>query len=250
MTGAKARTAACRGGFDIGMMVRVMQKKAFAFREAFPVTVPVLFGYIAIGIPFGLILVKAGYPWFLAPFMSVLMYAGAGQYIAIGLFAAGVPLGGLLVTMLLVNIRHIVYGLSLIGKFRAVGLWKPYLIFSLTDETYALLTGVEPPANLEPGPFFGSIALLNQLYWVTGSVIGALAGAWLPVSFAGVDFALTALFMVLLLDRLRADRDLIPVGIGIGCAIIALLTFGKANMLIAALAGGVGLLALVRGRTK
>ena len=81
MADGKAITAACRGGFDIGMMVPVMQKKAFAFREAFPVTVPVLFGYIAIGIPFGLILVKAGYPWFLAPFMSVLMYAGRNNFV-------------------------------------------------------------------------------------------------------------------------------------------------------------------------
>lgn len=232
------------------MIKSVMPKRIFAFREAFPVTIPVLFGYLAIGIPFGLILVKTGYPWYLAPLMGLLMYAGAGQYISIGLFAAGVPLGGLLVTMLMVNIRHIVYGLSLIGKFRPVSGWKPYLVFSLTDETYALLTGVEPPHNVEPGPFFGSIALLNQMYWVTGSVIGALAGAWLPVSFAGVDFALTALFMVLLLDRLRTDRDLLPVGIGIVCAIAALILFGKANMLIAALAGGVALLALLRGGAK
>lgn len=227
-----------------------MTKKTFAFREAFPVTVPVLFGYMAIGIPFGLILVKTGYPWWLSPIMSLLMFAGAGQFISIGLFAAGVPLSGLLVTMLAVNIRHIVYGLSLIGKFRPVGRWKPYLIFSLTDETYALLTGVEPPPNVDAGPFYGSIALLNQLYWVTGSVIGALAGAWLPVSFAGVDFALTALFMVLLLDRLRLDRDLVPVGIGIACAIAALLLAGKANMLIAALAAGVAVLAILRGGAK
>jgi 4-azaleucine resistance transporter AzlC len=232
------------------MMPSQMKKRIFAFREAFAITIPVLFGYTAIGIPFGLLLVKAGYPWWLAPIMSCLMYAGAGQYISIGLFSAGVPLPGLLVTMLAVNIRHIVYGLSLIEKFRPVGAWKPYLVFSLTDETYALLTGVEPPPGLESGPFFGSIALLNHLYWVLGSTVGALAGAWLPVSFAGVDFALTALFMVLLLDRLRADRDLVPVGIGIACAIAALFAVGKENMLIVALAGGVAILALARGGAK
>ncbi len=227
-----------------------MASKTFAFREAFPVTLPVFFGYTAIGIPFGLILVKAGYPWWLAPIMSSLMYAGAGQYISIGLFAAGVPLGGLLVTMLMVNIRHIVYGLSLIGKFRSVGAWKPYLVFALTDETYALLTGVEPPDRVAPGAFYGSVALLNQAYWVSGSVIGALAGALIPFSFAGVDFALTALFMVLLLDRLRVSKDWLPVGIGVACGIAALLLAGKSNMLIAALAGGVALLALLRGGSK
>lgn len=227
-----------------------MEKSRTAFREAFPVTLPVLFGYLAIGIPFGLILVRAGYPWWLAPIMSVLMYAGAGQYISIGLFTAGVPLAGILLTMLMVNIRHMVYGLSLIGKFRYVGAWKPYLVFSLTDETYALLTGVEPPLNVAPGAFFGSIALLNQGYWVAGSIIGALAGAWIPFDFAGVDFALTALFVVLLLDQLRATRDALPVAIGVATAIAALVTVGKANMLIAALAGGVALLAAIRGGTK
>lgn len=218
-----------------------------AARAAFPVTVPVLFGYIAIGIPFGLMLVKAGYPWWLAPIMSVLMYAGAGQYIAVGLFAANVPLAGILVTILMVNIRHIVYGLSLIEKFKAVGKWKPYLVFSLTDETYALLTGVKVPDNVAPGPFFGAIALLDQSYWVAGSLIGALAGQFIPFSFRGIDFALTALFAVLLIDQIRASKDIVPAAIGIGSGILAVALVGPSNMLIASLAGALAVLILVRG---
>ena len=218
-----------------------------AVRPAFPVTVPVLFGYIAIGIPFGLMLVKAGYPWWLAPVMSVLMYAGAGQYIAVGLFAANVPLAGILVTILMVNIRHIVYGLSLIEKFKTVGKWKPYLVFSLTDETYALLTGVKVPANVAPGPFYGAIALLDQSYWVAGSIIGALAGQFIPFSFRGIDFALTALFAVLLIDQIRASKDVVPAAIGIGAGILAVILVGPSNMLIAALAGALAVLILVRG---
>jgi 4-azaleucine resistance transporter AzlC len=221
-----------------------------AVSAAFPVTLPVLFGYIAIGIPFGLMLVKAGYPWPLAPVMSILMYAGAGQYIAIGLFAAGVPLAGMLITILMVNIRHIVYGLSLIQKFKEAGRWKPYLIFSLTDETYALLTGVKVPENVTPGAFYGSIALLDHLYWVTGSLIGALAGTLIPFSFAGIDFALTALFAVLLIDQLRRSGDILPAAIGIGCAVIALAVIGPSNMLITSLAASMAILILVRGRQK
>jgi 4-azaleucine resistance transporter AzlC len=221
-----------------------------SLRVAFPVTVPVLFGYLAIGIPFGLMLVKAGYPWFLAPVMSVLMYAGAGQYIAVGLFASGVPLTGMLITMLMVNIRHIVYGLSLIEKFKEAGRWKPYLVFSLTDETYALLTGVKVPDNVKPGAFYGSIALLDQIYWVTGSIIGALAGAFIPFSFKGIDFALTALFAVLLIDQIRASKDILPSVIGAVCAVAALIFVGPGNMLIAALAFSLALLILVRGNRK
>lgn len=209
-----------------------------------------LFGYIAIGIPFGLMLVKAGYPWWLAPIMSVLMYAGAGQYIAIGLFAANAPLAGMLVTMLMVNIRHIVYGLSLIEKFRGVGKWKAYLVFSLTDETYAILTGVKAPDNIKPGSFYGTIALLDQSYWILGSVVGALAGELIPFSFAGIDFALTALFVVLLMDQLTRTRDMLPAAIGLLCAVAALALFGPGQMLIAALCGGLAILILVRGRQK
>jgi 4-azaleucine resistance transporter AzlC len=221
-----------------------------ALRAAFPVTIPVLFGYLAIGIPFGLMLVKAGYPWWLAPIMSILMYAGAGQYIAIGLFAAKVPLAGMIVTMLMVNIRHIVYGLSLIGKFREVGRWKPYLVFALTDETYALLTGVKVPMNVKPGAFYGSVAALDQSYWIIGSLIGALAGSFIPFSFTGIDFALTALFAVLLIDQLRRTKDPIPACIGLAAAILALIVIGPANMLIVALAAGIATLILVRGREK
>ncbi len=219
-------------------------------RQTFPITLPVLFGYVAIGIPFGLMLVKAGYPWWLSPIMSVVMYAGAGQYIAIGLFAAGAPLPAMAVTMLMVNIRHIVYGLSLIQQFKTVGKWKPYLVFSLTDETYALLTGVKVPEGLDPGRFYGSIALMDQLYWIVGSVIGALAGTLIPFSFKGVDFALTALFAVLLIDQIRRTRDAIPAVIGAACALVALVVVGPGRMLLAALAGAIALLALIRGTKR
>ncbi len=217
-------------------------------RVAFPITLPVLFGYVAIGIPFGLMLVKAGYPWWMAPLMGLCMYAGAGQYLAVGMFAAGVPLPAMAVAMLLVNIRHIVYGLSLIGPFQDVGGWKPYLVFSLTDETYALLTGVKVPDGFAPGPFYGTIALLDQSYWVLGGIIGALAGAFIPFSFRGVDFALTALFVVLLLDQLARSKDPVPPAIGAACAVAALALAGPGNMLIVALAGSLALLSLVRGR--
>lgn len=221
-----------------------------ALKAAFPVTLPVLFGYIAIGIPFGLLLVKTGYPWFLAPIMSILMYAGAGQYIAIGLFAAKVPLPGMLITILMVNIRHIVYGLSLLEQFKSVGKWKPYLVFSLTDETYALLTSTRAPPSVNTGSFFGYIALLNQTYWVMGSVIGALAGIWIPASFKGVDFALTALFAVLLIEQLRNRKNIIPALIGGICAVLALVIAGRQNMLIAALASSLAIIILVRRKVQ
>ncbi len=189
-------------------------------------TLPVFFGYIAIGIPFGLMLVKNGYPWWLAPIMSLTMYAGAGQYMAVGLFASGASFGAIAIAQLLLNIRHIVYGLSLIEKFKDVGKWKPYLIFALTDETYALMTTTPLPKNESPGIFYGTIALLNQSYWILGSLIGAIAGTLIPFDFVGVDFALTSLFAVLLIEQVKKSKDFIPSIVGI-CSTIMCISLSR-----------------------
>lgn len=214
--------------------------------QAAKISVPVFFGYIAIGIPFGLMLTSAGYPWWMTPLMCITMYAGAGQYAAVGLFAAGADLSAIFLTMLAINIRHIVYGISLIDKFRNTGRWKAYIIFALTDETYVLLTSCSLPRNVAPGPYFGLIALLNHSYWVLGGIIGAVAGMLIPFSFAGVDFALTSLFIVLLIDQLRATKNPWPAIIGTACAFLALFVVGVANMLIVAIAFGMVVLVLVR----
>lgn len=227
-------------------------------RQAGRISTPIFFGYIAIGIPFGLMIMHAGYPWWTAPVMCLTMYAGAGQYIAAGLFAAGAALPEILVTELFVNIRHIVYGLSLISKTKGTGRWKPYIIFALTDETYAVLAGTELPQGAEPGPFFGTIALLDQLYWVLGGTIGALAYRVLEhYSLAryleGVDFALTALFTVILLSQLKKSRDLLPPALGACAALVAVLLsrtglLDATNIMLAAIILGVTGIVLVRGR--
>lgn len=218
----------------------------FCLIQAFRVTIPVLFGYLAIGIPFGLMLVSAGYPWWLAPVMSILMYAGAGQYMAVSLFAAGANLSVTAITMLLLNIRHIVYGLSLITPFKNTGRWKPYLIFALTDETYALMTSCPLPKGVDSPSFYGAIALLDHLYWIIGSLIGALAGTLIPFSFEGVDFALTALFAVLLTDQVKKSKDWIPPLIGISVTILAIILVPSDYVLLAALAAGVAILMLIK----
>lgn len=224
----------------------------YCFTRAFKVSLPVLFGYLAIGIAFGLILVEAGYPWWLAPIMSITMYAGAGQYIAIGLFSAGTSLSMIILAELLVNIRHIVYGLSLITKFNSCGKWKPYLIFALTDETYSLLTSVEAPNNVSKGTFYGTIALLDQLYWVIGGIIGALAGSIIPFSMEGVDFALTALFAVLTIDQLRNSKEYFSTFLGVLATIISILLWKNGiikdsnNILLSSLSIGLAVLIITK----
>jgi 4-azaleucine resistance transporter AzlC len=209
---------------------------------------PVFFGYIAIGIPFGLLLVNAGYPVFLALLLSMFIYAGAGQYMAVSLFAAGASLPSILIAMLLLNIRHIVYGLSFIDKFRDAGRWKPYLVFALTDETYALLSGCPPPEGIKRASFYGMVSLLNQSYWTAGTLIGAVAGTLIPFSFEGVDFALTALFAVLLIDQLKKTRDALPVIVGVVVTVAGIFIVPSQHILLASLAAGIAVLMLLRGK--
>ena len=172
-------------------------------KVALRTTIPVFLGYISCGIAFGLVTVNAGYPWWLAPAMGILMYAGAGQFLAIPLFATGAPILAILATELLLNIRHIVYGLPLINQFKSCKRTKPYLIYALTDETFSLLTTTEVPAGVGAEDYYFMVSFLDQFYWVGGSLIGGLAGAMIPFDMTGVDFALTALFAVLTIDQIQ-----------------------------------------------
>ncbi|MDR0822348.1 MAG: AzlC family ABC transporter permease, partial [Endomicrobium sp.] len=191
--------------------------------EIIKITLPVFFGYIAIGMPFGIMMIAAGYPFWLVPLMSIFIYAGAGQYMAVGLFAAGAGLTEILIAEALLNIRHIVYGLPLIEPFKETGKWKPYIIFALTDETYALLTTVTRPQGMKSGTFYGLISMFNHIYWILGSILGALAVSFIPISFEGVDFALTALFAVLLIEQIKKTKTFLPVIIGIFAAILSII---------------------------
>ena len=189
-----------------------MDRKALS--AAFPVTVPVLMGYLAIGIAFGLMLQEIGYNFIWAFFMSLTIYAGSGQYLGVTLLGAAASLGTVAVMTLLINFRHLVYGLSMLEKFRGMGPRKLYMIFSLTDETYALLSSARAPVGVDPRNFYFAIALLDQSYWVLGSVIGSLLGAALGFDTTGVDFAMTALFLVIAVGQWRTAGSHLPALLG------------------------------------
>ena len=179
------------------------------FTAAWRYSIPVLLGYSTIGIGFGLFLTGTGYPWWLAFFMSLWIYAGAGQFIAVGLFAAGTGLLQACLIQLVVNARHIAYGFSMLKRFAGLGSFKPYMIFSLTDETFALLSSCpDKPAESgrsqeEQNFFMFCVSMLNQCYWILGSVTGAVAGTLIPFDMKGISFALTALFVVLMIEQIQ-----------------------------------------------
>lgn len=225
-----------------------MDRKALA--AAFPVTVPVLMGYLAIGMAFGFMLQAAGYNFIWAFFMSLSIYAGSGQYLGVSLLSTGAALGTVALMTLIINFRHLVYGLSMLEKFRGMGLRKLYMIFSLTDETYALLSSAQAPVGVNPRNFYFAIAMLDQSYWILGSVIGAVAGAVLPIDTTGIDFAMTALFVVIAVEQWENASSHLPALLGAGATLVSLLLVGAENMLLPALAIIVVALLLLRGRLE
>lgn len=203
-----------------------------AIKTAFPYTVPVLLGYLSIGIAFGLLFQNAGYNYIWAFFISLFVYAGAMQFIAVSFFSGGLGLIQIAIMTLVVNFRHIFYGLSFLERFSKMGFNKWYMAFALTDETYSLLCGIKPPENVDDKKFLLCVAFLNQFYWIAGSVIGALAGSMITFNTQGMDFAMTALFIVIFIDQWKLYRTHIPALSGILCSIAVLLAVGPGNLVI------------------
>lgn len=211
-----------------------MDRKALA--AAFPLTLPVLMGYLAIGMAFGFMLDAIGYNFVWAFLMSLTVYAGSGQYLGVELLATKAVLSEVALLTFMVNFRHLVYGLSMLEKFRGMGWRRFYMIFSLTDETYALLAAAQVPEGIDRKNFYFSVALLDHLYWITGGVLGSVAGALLHINTQGIEFAMTALFLVIAVDQWRAYRVHLPVLLGAGCTALCLLLAGADRMLLPALA--------------
>lgn len=197
-----------------------------AFRKAFPYTIPVLTGYLFIGIAFGVMFAEKGYSFLWAMLMSLMVYAGSGQYLAVNFFVPGISFLHVIFMTLMVNIRHIFYGISLLEKFNQMGLKRWYMIFGLTDETYSLLCTTKIPEDVEEEKFLFAISIMNQSYWVIGSAIGGLAGTLIPFNSEGIDFAMTALFVVIFVEQWMDLRNRIPEMIGVAAAVICLQIFG------------------------
>lgn len=216
------------------------------FKQAFVQTIPVLCGYLFLGIAFGVLLQQAGFgaPW--AFFISLFVYAGSMQFVLVDLLAGGASLPRTALMTLMINFRHIFYGLSLIERFRGMGASKPYLIHALTDETYSLLCLNSSKDTSDEKPLILCISLLNHCYWIAGSVIGGLLGAVIPFDTTGIDFAMTALFVVIFVEQWKESRCHLPALIGGGCALVSLACFGAGSFLPPALLTAVTLLLLGR----
>lgn len=208
------------------------QQNKSAFRAAFPKTLPVMAGYMVLGFGFGLLLQSKGYSFWWATLMSITIFAGSMQYVAVDLLATGAGLISTALMTLMINARHLFYGISMLEPYRNTGKKKPYLIFGLTDETYSLVCTGEVPEGVDRNSYYFWITILNQSYWVVGSTIGALFGTAIAINTKGVDFSMTALFTVIVTDNLLKQSSRLSTITGLAVSLVCLFIFGPGNFLI------------------
>lgn len=220
------------------------------FKAAFPQTLPVMAGYVVLGFGFGLLLQSKGYNFIWAFMMSLFIFAGSMQYVAVDLLASGAGLISSAIMTLMINARHLFYGISMLVRYRDVGKIKPYLIFGLTDETYSLVSTDDLPEDIDRPLFYLFVTSLDHSYWIIGSVAGALFGQAVAINTAGVEYSMTALFAVIVTDNLLKKQSRIPAIIGIVVSFICLMIFGPSNFLIPSMIAITAVLLILRSKLE
>ncbi len=229
-----------------------LSSRTFAqtLRAAFPHTLPVLAGFPFLGIAYGVLMASKGYGAFWSFAASACCFCGSMQFVAITLLTAAFdPLQAFLLT-LLVNARHLFYGLSMLGRYRGAGRLKPALIYLLCDETFSINATTSAPEGVDKNRFYLCISLLNYLYWVGGTLLGGLLGNFVRFDTTGLDFALTALFAVSFLSQWGEQKNRIPAVIGVGVSALCLAVFGPEHFILPAMAGILAVLLLLRPRLE
>ena len=197
-------------------------------RNAFLDTIPVMTGYVFLGFGFGIVMYQSGYGVLWAGAMSLFIYAGAMQYMAVSLLTGGAGLLTTALTTLVVNARHLFYGISMIDAYKGAGKSKPYMIFALTDETYSLVSTGKGSDHA----YCFWVSLFDHIWWVSGTILGSLAGSLLPLNFEGIEFVLTALFVTIFVEQWLSTKNHFPAIVGVAATAVSLLIFGRDVFLI------------------
>lgn len=218
----------------------------YAVKHSFPIFI----SFVPVALAYGVLMESAGYNFIWTGACSLFVLAGSLQYLMVSFFAGGVSLATVAVMALMVNSRHIFYGLSFIEKFRSFGLWKYFLIFSLTDENYSLHCSHNFPDDINEKWAYVVTAALPWLYWVVLSIAGALIGTLIPFDTTGIDFALTALFIVILIEQMKGADNRLPAFLAFASSIVCLFFFGPSNFILPSLLITVALLTILRARIE
>lgn len=209
--------------------------KRKAFKAALPYTLPICIGFIVLGMSYGFLMRSKGFPLIYPMLMSLFIFAGSMEFVTVNLLLSDFnPLHVFFLT-LMVNARHIFYGISMLDKYKNCGWKKPYLIFGMCDETFTVNCAVTPPEDVDKGWFMFFVTLLNQIYWVSGATLGALLGYIIHFDASGIEFVMTALFVVMFINQGEETKEHTPALMGLGCSLLCLLVFGSSNFIISAM---------------
>lgn len=217
-----------------------------ALRAAFPYTIPIFAGFWFLGITYGIYMNVSGFPFFYPMIMSLVIYAGSIEFVTVSLLLGSFnPLQALAMT-LIINARHLFYGISMLDKYKGLGLKKLYLIFGMCDESFSINYTVDIPEDVDRGWFMFFVTALNQLYWVSGATIGGICGSFLHFNMEGLDFVMTAMFVVIFMEQWLKEKNHLSSLLGLGISLLCLVAFGAGYFLIPSMVMILGVLTLLR----
>lgn len=214
-----------------------MQQKIKALKAAFPYTIPIMAGFLFLGTAYGILMNSKGFSFWWSLLMSIVIFAGSIQFVSVSLLTSAVfnPVYAFLLT-LMVNARHLFYGISMLDKFKDTGSKKPYLIFGMCDETFSVLCATDPPEGVDRSWFMFFITFLNQFYWVLGSTLGGILGSYIAFNIKGIEFVMTALFIVIFIEQWKSQQKHTSSIIGILAPLLCLVVFGPENFILPSMA--------------
>ena len=203
-----------------------------ALKSAFPVTLPILTGYIFLGTAYGLLMTESGFGALFTVATSLFIFTGSLQFVGVSFFTSPFNPLNVLLMSLMIDARHIFYGVAMIDRLKDIKKEKPFIIFTLSDETFSVLCNQNPPDGIKKGPFMLAISVLDYLYWSVGTALGAVFGRFITFNTDGIEFSLTALFVVIFVNQWKESKDRIPAVIGLACSALSLVIFGADSFIV------------------
>ncbi len=220
--------------------------KRKALRAAFPHTIPVFTGYLVLGISYGVLITAKGFPFWMPMLTSLSIFAGSMEFVLVNLLLSGFDLLQAFLMTLMINARHLFYGISMLDRYKSMGIKKLYLIYGLTDETFSIVCGMEPPEGVDRGLFSLFVTLLDHSYWVLGCTLGGIFGSMLSFDTKGLEFVMTAMFAVIFLENWQKEKQHLPAIVGVVLPVACLLLFGADSFMIPAMLAILAGLTLLR----
>lgn len=227
-------------------MISSRTKRRRALAAAFPHTVPILAGFLFLGMTYGIYMNVSGFSFLYPLFMSMTVFAGSAEFVAVSFLLGGFDPVGAFVMTLMINARHLFYGIAMLDKYKNTGWKKPYLIFGMCDESFSINCTAEIPPDVDRGWFMFFVTLLNQFYWVTGATLGGLFGSLIRFSTEGIDFVMTAMFIVILLEQWLKEKNHTATLLGLGISLLCLLVFGADGFILPSMGALLLALTLIR----